>query len=446
MPLRIVVLSLLLSAASAVAQEVALQGPAEPQAEASEEALIETMLAEQASTQIEAPKLELFGFADFNYRQFVFRNRSQWNRLLYEGRRGQFVSGNLNVYLRGHLAARFTSLAEVRFHFSPVGDRLPEAVAVQDPSTPDFTDAQGTDTADFSRNFQRGSIEIERVYLEYNHHPLFAVRAGRFLTPYGVWNVDHGTPVVIDVVRPYIIGEALLPEAQTGIEVFGQTGWGKIDAGYHATVSNGRGPIEQVGDLDANKGLGGRLWVTHRARGELTLGASGYYGHYTDRRLQVVDPAAQELAWRVWERYRELGLAADVRYVYGGFLAVTELLSQQTVWNDDARPIASNSLGTDNYTAKANMVRWGGYGLVGYRFALLGLMPFVNLQYYAAGFKSAFGGGDTLVSGTVGVNARVVPSVVVKLVFTTIRFPGALAGTPARDDLQLVASQVAWAF
>jgi len=419
---------------------------AEPAAVEVDRQLFETMLAEQANAQAEVPKLELFGFSDFIYRQYIFKDSTTWGSVLPESVSPQLMVGNLNLYVRGNLAPQWTSLAEVRFHFSPVGDKLPPKQAISDPTTPDFIDPEGKDQVEFGRSFDRGSIEIERAYIEYNPYPWLGVRAGRFLTPYGIWNVDHGSPVLIDVTRPYIIGDALLPEAQTGLNAFGEFGAGKIDAGYHVTVSNGRGPIEQVGDLDKNKGLGGRLWLRFRSVGELTVGASGYYGTYTDRRLELIDAATQKVDWTVWERYRELGLATDLRYTLGGLLIVSETVSQQSVWDDDARPIAPPAQASTDSTGLADRVRWGTYGLVGYRFDWLGLMPFMLYQWYNAGYRDALAGGSTLSALSGGLNARVVPAVVLKLVLTYTHFPSATPGSPASDDLWLLTSQIAWAF
>jgi hypothetical protein len=172
-------------------------------------AALEAMLAQSMVEQTKVPKLEFFGFADFTYRQWAVGKKSSWQNVFPDRGSPQFMAGNLNLFMRGNLAENWTSLAEVRFHFAPAGNQLPETEAIMDPTRSHFRSNTAGDPVEFGRDFQYGFIEVERVHIDYTPFGWLKIRAGRFLTPYGVWNVDHGSPVIIDVTRPYIIGDAL---------------------------------------------------------------------------------------------------------------------------------------------------------------------------------------------------------------------------------------------
>lgn len=92
------------------------------------------------------------------------------------------------------------------------------------------------DYQDYYRALKWGGVEIERVYLEWLAHPLFNLRGGIFLTPYGIWNVDHGSPAIIPILRPATIGNGYIPERQTGLEVFGTLELTNTETLEHRTV------------------------------------------------------------------------------------------------------------------------------------------------------------------------------------------------------------------
>ena len=97
---------------------------------------------------------------------------------------------------------------------------------------------------------------MQRLYLEWTLHRFVTVRGGQFLTPFGIWNVDHGSPVYIPVQRPYIVNSnsSYFPERQTGLELLGR--WdisNRSSLGYHLTLSNGGGSVSEYRDFDRTR-------------------------------------------------------------------------------------------------------------------------------------------------------------------------------------------------
>ena len=61
---------------------------------------------------------------------------------------------------------------------------------------------------------QSQSERMMFIYGEYDVNEFLTVRAGRWLSPYGIWNIDHGSPAIIGVSRPYVVGAQLIASEQ----------------------------------------------------------------------------------------------------------------------------------------------------------------------------------------------------------------------------------------
>ena len=61
----------------------------------------------------------------------------------------------------------------------------------------------------------------ELCYVEHEFNGLLKLQAGQYLTPYGIWNVDHGSPTIIGIKKPFVVSNELFPEQQTGLQLFG---------------------------------------------------------------------------------------------------------------------------------------------------------------------------------------------------------------------------------
>lgn len=83
-------------------------------------------------------------------------------------------------------------------------------------------------------------VSLERLYADYAFGDLLTVRAGKFLTPIGRWNVMHADPLVWTTTRP-LVTQALFPHNVTGIGASGT--WTSLlgrSVGYTVYASNGQ--------------------------------------------------------------------------------------------------------------------------------------------------------------------------------------------------------------
>ena len=86
-----------------------------------------------------------------------------------------------------------------------------------------------------------GGIEIPRAWMEYYVNDLVRLRAGKFITPAGIWAVDHGSPIITTVSQPNQTDFfPLFPTTQTGLMILGNMFLGDDELNYYAYISAGR--------------------------------------------------------------------------------------------------------------------------------------------------------------------------------------------------------------
>lgn len=391
------------------------------------------------------PSLRFYGFADFGAGSYIGLEGTVWNGLTDEYT--SFAIGNLNLFADAQIAEGWSSLFEIRFMFLPHGANEDLGASILDPvSRTGIVSTSVPDYANYDRDIEWGAIHIERAYLQYTPFSFLTVRAGRFLTPYGIWNVDHGTPVIISTSRPYIIGEEFFPEAQTGFELLGSVPVGDSTLGYHLTISNGRGPAEVYRDLDGNKALGARVYLTNYALGQLDVGASGYVGTYTDRRRQLdLSTGAPTFERFDFEKYDEVALSGDIKWQFEDFLIQTEISVQDKVWDDAARP-GSSAYGAIAGQTQPDVRRFGVYVFAAYKLPWLNLQPFLQFQHYDTGMIGGLFTARGMDGINAGINVSPVPGVVFKAAWSVAIFDNGGGPIAAPEPLHRVETQVAWAF
>ncbi|MFT3925869.1 MAG: hypothetical protein QM778_25220 [Myxococcales bacterium] len=442
--------------------EAAASAPSEPAAQA-EPALVEESIAVPAlpasgdaagAATLSAAELESMGLEldnrglDTSIRFSGFSDFTTYTPIKPGGaasvglpRHSSFYVGNLNLYVSKNLSEAFRTMAEVRFTFLPNGSTQGAGLG-SDP-----VDSTVRDYAENNRTIRYGAIIMQRVYLEWTMHRLITVRAGQFLTPYGIWNVDHGSPAYIPTQRPYAVNSNYFPERQTGLEMFGRYDAGNFNTfGYHLTLSNGVGSISEYRDLDDNKAIGGRLyWESHRV-GYFRLGTSGYYGRATNSLAKVnLGGTKVDVNEVISLQYDALALAADMQFKVKGFHLQAEWVSQQRRYTKDGRTVHGIVLGPVARGFSQDSFSWGGYGLLAYQFDWFGLTPFVMAQYNSEMFMDPL--YDTRLRTVAlhgGLNVHPIDAVTLKAEYLQGTFPGANAFFS--HPIRAVEFQAAWAF
>jgi hypothetical protein len=378
--------------------------------------------------------LKLYGFGDVGYQHMLMPKNSPW--FIYLNRHPSLFVGHLNFYFDSQLAERWRALAEVRFTYLPQG-----SWATGSDGVVRHHDSHGADYTDFTRDHPVNGLMIQRAFIEYSAFSWLSVQAGQFFTPYGIWNVDHGSPVIIGVNAPYIVGSRLLPDSQVGLLGYGRISLvDDLELSYALALSNGRTDLIAYEDLDDNKAITARLALTYRGLGELTVGSTFYAGTTTDNtRAVYFEGSSPKSREDVFYQVEERSFAFDLRWIKDDLHFQAEAVINDRKYTERGRPTLNGGLDPDRRNA-------GGYALVGYRTPLAGIMPYIKGEYSPDPALQAIGVDQNIALLTGGLNFRPVPRVVFKAEYNYGFFPDHKPGTFADNTVAGLNLQIAWAF
>ncbi len=380
---------------------------------------------EQAAAQSDR-KLELYGWAHYNFRKIFLAERSQLKGLINDN--AIFQVGSLNLFVDGRPHDKWRVLIETRYTFSPDGQIVDRGVAGLLPF--ERTSTRAINLGVGADEFSWGGIVIERAWVEWAPRDYFKVLFGQFLTPYGIWNLDHGSPVLIGSTPPIMIALESFPAIQTGVKLHGILFFAKERLEYSLTVSNGRVPISNT-DLDSNKAIGGRLALTSPRVGELKLGFSWYFGRYTDTEenidpsVGISPPIVPKVNTTATVRFDEVAFGADAAFAHKGLELQSEVVYSIIKYEDPYRPSSppstiANFLIGPSTLPMADHALLSVYGQVAYKLPWLELRPFVRLEWVDANDNIRSDAGMLVIAG---LNYRPAPRIVLKAEYYSIWAP-----------------------
>jgi hypothetical protein len=169
----------------------------------------------------------------------------------------------------------------------------------------DLTWEHGAATED-----NRGNVAVEYAFVEYTFSDLFKVRAGKFLTPFGVFNQIHtAKPAFLSVKEASstnnpsrIVDGAgrFFPRWGAGIAFQGDGLMGDMEFDYDVLIANGEQDNTNPFEEDDNSSKS----VTARFRFEpidtVQLGASLYYDRFSEgSELDSIRSVGIEVDWQI---------------------------------------------------------------------------------------------------------------------------------------------------
>lgn len=399
------------------------------------EAQLNPAAAEAAALSGTEP-FRVYGFADFGLNHAWLGTNSFLRGLVSSAT--TFTLGNLNLYFHFEPDPAWQVLAEVRFTAYPNG--VEQSLATPVGGTYLRTDTRVIDVASPATAFEFhwGSIFIERAYAQYTYSEQLMVRVGQFLTPYGIWNVDHGTPTLIALMMPHFVSSETFPARQIGVQLHGAFLTGAWELAYDAYVSNGRTATQL--DFTSNKAFGGRLKLNRPGPLPLTFGTSFYYGQLDDITKAITSFDPFHVAQTLTVQGIEWGVGADVSLDIDALRIRAEGITRITRYTDGKRPpVLSGPPGSQN----PDNNEYDAYLLAAYRLPFLNLEPFLYGEYNH--FVSPYGDDQAVLA--IGLNIYFTPSVqlkneVARVLFFDLNSHGAFS----ENDMTLLFSRLAVAF
>ncbi|MCC6751045.1 MAG: hypothetical protein IT371_25555 [Deltaproteobacteria bacterium] len=329
-----------------------------------------------------------------------------------------FVLGNINLYVDVQPFDSWRALLEVRLTNYPHGAEL----RIGDPFGGKYT-RTSTSIADVNSasggwgRITWSAFVLERAYIEYTARDWLILRTGYFFTPYGIWNVDHGTPTLISLKLPEFINSEMLPTRQLGVEALGTFHLGHWRLGYHAYVSNGRTPARL--DFTDDKALGGRLFLETSRPARLKFGVSYYWGRYSDETRALTSLTPYKVDRTEVVAFQEHVAGADLAVDAGALRIRAEGVVRTVRFDQGKHEPAVFGVGT----FQPSRVEWNTYALVAYRLPWWGLEPYLYFELY----RNPTPISEAAVAISPGLNIHFNPHVQLKLQYAHgwfFDFPG----------------------
>lgn len=368
--------------------------------------------------------LSVSGFFSLEYNDFQTQNSTVESLFPSDS---TFNNSHINLYFDARFYKDFRFFTELRFLYQPF-----------------------TEIFELGQATRSGEVIIERAWAEWEFRDWLKIRGGTFFIPYGIWNLEHGSPILLSTFTPILLRREIFPEKTTGLQLNGLLTFDNFDLKYYAWVGNGKTQVEDIvlstQDNQNNKAIGGRVEFQFPYTNifqELAVGFSAYFGKVQGQEFNGAD--IQNLIAQVFiaegnvavindlaldgfsaigeplDEYEDRAIGFDFRIRLQNFLIQGEFIT------NFVRPSKAADLGGGLKVKGRSFKEYGGYLQFAYEidisgFGLAGLVtPFARLGVVQANDQADKELGS-FSEYTFGVNWKVNPAVVLKAEYLIIKF------------------------
>lgn len=229
-----------------------------------------------ASSQDNNPKFRFFGFADMSFHKYFFKENAVIQAKNEFSNKFEYSFDHLNLYSDFSPNNKLRMLFEIGYEHIPNYLQYSRGRILSVSGQPDDTLIPAIPSPS-DQNGGKELFNIERAILQLKLNQYARLSFGKFVTPAGIWNVDHGSPVILTSRQPtqFSIVE-IYPKAQTGIMEEGNLFLGDVDLSYCVYASTGRNEIHIENPKDV--AVGGQLICNLPFLDEFRIGATAYTG------------------------------------------------------------------------------------------------------------------------------------------------------------------------
>ncbi len=382
--------------------------------------------------------ISFYGFMDMGFQKLWAKDGST---LLGTGtsRAGTFVLGNVNLYMDANPTQTWRGLTELRITNYPNDALTSPAIPLLSRSEQrvngtvnDINSADpGWNTVSWS------AFVLEQSWIQNTVTDWFGVRVGYWLTPFGIWNIDHGSPTVIGLTRPQFTRGRFYPEHQLGVQAFGNVNVNAWKLGYTAYISNGKTPGAL--DMTGDKAYGMRLSAQTARPFPMAFGLAAYTGRYSHQIVGAQPNTLFSPSFTEDVSYRQWDVGADVSIDIASLRIRTEVSIERIDYDGAKAELVWNIPG--RLTPDRTLLGW--YSIAAYRLPWLGLEPYASFELYR--YPTPM--GEAIVVPGVGLNLHVNTSVQLKSQVTRTHFFDFTGGRDrSTQDVSMFASRLVMAF